>query len=34
MKKSSNPADGERRAMIGYVPQYKVVAELVYNARD
>lgn len=32
MKKSSNPADGERRAMIGYVPQYKVAAELIYNA--
>ncbi|MBF8275310.1 MAG: hypothetical protein HW390_383 [Candidatus Brocadiaceae bacterium] len=27
-----NPANGERNAMIGYVPQYKVAADLIYNA--
>lgn len=25
------PADGERSAMIGYVPQYKVAANLIYT---
>ena len=32
MKNSSKPADGERRAMIGYVPQYRVAAKLIYEA--
>lgn len=27
-----NPANGERSAMIGYVPQYKVTADLIYSA--
>ena len=27
-----NPANGERSAMIGYVPQYKVAADLIYSA--
>lgn len=32
MKNPSKPADGERRAMIGYVPQYRVAAKLIYEA--
>ena len=27
-----SPADGERRAMVGYVPQYTVAAELIYDS--
>ena len=29
---STNPADGERRAMIGYYPQYTVSASIVLKA--
>src|SRR5205823_3267124 len=27
-----SPAEGERRALLGYVPQYRVCARLVYDA--
>ena len=32
MKNLLKPADGERRAMIGYVSQYRVAAKLIYEA--
>jgi len=32
MKYTPKPADGERRALIGFIPQYKVAADLVYSA--
>jgi hypothetical protein len=31
MKNISSPAEGERRAMVGYQAQYQVAAELIYN---
>ncbi|MBM4136709.1 MAG: ATP-binding protein [Nitrospira sp.] len=32
MRSHINPADGERRAMVGYVPQYAAAAELIYDS--
>lgn len=32
MTSMHKPADGERSAMIGYVPQYKVAANFIYTA--
>ncbi len=32
MKGDIRPADGERSAMVGYVPQYAVAAELIYDS--
>lgn len=32
MESHMSPADGERRAMVGYVPQYAVAAELIYDS--
>ena len=32
MKHTVNPADGERRAMVGYVPQYQLAADFIYGA--
>src|SRR5882724_3604 len=31
MKRSSNPADGERGAMIGYRAQYLLAVDLIYS---
>jgi hypothetical protein len=32
MKYTPKPADGERRALVGLIPQYKVAADLIYSA--
>lgn len=32
MVKSTNSGDGERTAMLGYVPQYEIAANLIYEA--
>lgn len=32
MTHTIKPADGERRAMVGYVPQYQLAADFIYDA--
>jgi len=32
MKKINHPGDGERTAMLGYVPQYEIASQIIYDA--